>query len=91
MAQFDQISAGTTALNAVNAIRAVTSSLSQSASSLPSGVTAETEDAAIVFPRPAGRIVKGATRWRNKFPKNRLVAHLSGCALASCCPAANRA
>lgn len=60
IAQFDQISAGNTALNAVNAIRAVTSSLSQSASSLPSGITAASEDAAIVFPRPAGRIVKGA-------------------------------
>lgn len=60
IAQFDQISAGNTALNAVNAIRAVSSSLSQSASSLPSGVTASTEDAAITFVRPAGRIVKGA-------------------------------
>ena len=35
-----------------------------------------------------GRIAKGAERWRRKYPKNRLVTHLSGCALTSCCPAA---
>ena len=34
------------------------------------------------------RIVKGAKALRAKYPKNRLVEHLSGCALTSCCPAA---
>jgi pyruvate-formate lyase-activating enzyme len=34
------------------------------------------------------RIVKGARALRAKFPKNRLIEHLSGCALTSCCPAA---
>lgn len=34
------------------------------------------------------RIVKGARALGNKYPKNRLIAHLTGCALSSCCPAA---
>ncbi len=34
------------------------------------------------------RIVKGARALRSKYPKNRLIEHLSGCALTSCCPAA---
>ncbi|HML55355.1 MAG TPA: radical SAM protein [Solidesulfovibrio magneticus] len=34
------------------------------------------------------RIMKGAQALRRKFPKNRLIDHLSGCALTSCCPAA---
>jgi len=34
------------------------------------------------------RITKGAEKLQRKFPKNRLVAHLAGCALTSCCPAA---
>ncbi len=34
------------------------------------------------------RIVKGARALRAKYPKNRLIEHLSGCALTSCCPAA---
>ena len=34
------------------------------------------------------RIVKGARALRTKYPKNRLIEHLSGCALTSCCPAA---
>lgn len=37
---------------------------------------------------PRERIVKGARALRTKYPKNRLVEHLSGCALTSCCPAA---
>lgn len=35
-----------------------------------------------------GKITKGAEKWQRKFPRNRLVAHLAGCALQSCCPAA---
>jgi wyosine [tRNA(Phe)-imidazoG37] synthetase (radical SAM superfamily) len=34
------------------------------------------------------RIIKGAKALRAKFPKNRLLEHLTGCALTSCCPAA---
>ena len=34
------------------------------------------------------RIVKGAKALRAKYPKNRLIEHLTGCALTSCCPAA---
>jgi wyosine [tRNA(Phe)-imidazoG37] synthetase (radical SAM superfamily) len=34
------------------------------------------------------RIRKGAERWLAKYPDNRLVAHLSRCALTYCCPAA---
>jgi wyosine [tRNA(Phe)-imidazoG37] synthetase (radical SAM superfamily) len=34
------------------------------------------------------RIVKGARALMAKFPKNRLISHLTGCALSSCCPAA---
>jgi len=34
------------------------------------------------------RIVKGARALRAKYPKNRLLEHLTGCALTSCCPAA---
>lgn len=34
------------------------------------------------------RIAQGAENLRRKYPKNRLVSHLSGCALTSCCPAA---
>lgn len=34
------------------------------------------------------RIVKGANALRAKYPKNRLLEHLTGCALTSCCPAA---
>ncbi len=37
---------------------------------------------------PRGRIIKGAEALRQKFPKNRLVEHLTGCALTYCCPAA---
>lgn len=37
---------------------------------------------------PQDRIVKGAKALRKKYPKNRLIEHLSGCALTSCCPAA---
>ena len=37
---------------------------------------------------PQGRIAKGAKALRAKFPENRLIAHLSGCALTYCCPAA---
>ncbi len=34
------------------------------------------------------RITQGAKALLGKYPKNRLVAHLAGCALTSCCPAA---
>jgi len=34
------------------------------------------------------RIVRGAEKLGRKFPKNRLITHLTGCALTSCCPAA---
>lgn len=34
------------------------------------------------------RITQGAKALLAKYPKNRLVAHLAGCALTSCCPAA---
>lgn len=34
------------------------------------------------------RITKGAEKLQRKFPKNRLVTHLAGCALQSSCPAA---
>jgi pyruvate-formate lyase-activating enzyme len=37
---------------------------------------------------PQGKIVKGAERLRRKYPKNRLIEHLMGCALQSSCPAA---
>lgn len=37
---------------------------------------------------PRERIVKGAEKLQRKFPKNRLVTHLAGCALQSSCPAA---
>jgi pyruvate-formate lyase-activating enzyme len=35
-----------------------------------------------------GRIEAGAKRWLREFPSNRLVQHLSGCALTYGCPAA---
>jgi pyruvate-formate lyase-activating enzyme len=48
-----------------------------------------TEDPRQVFTGiPRDRIHQGATRWLKEFPKNRLVKHLAGCALSSCCPAA---
>jgi len=34
------------------------------------------------------RIIKGARALQAKYPKNRLLMHLAGCALTSCCPAA---
>jgi pyruvate-formate lyase-activating enzyme len=34
------------------------------------------------------RIRQGATNWMKRFPKNRLVRHLAGCALTYGCPAA---
>lgn len=34
------------------------------------------------------RIQKGATQWMKRFPDNRLVRHLAGCALTYGCPAA---
>lgn len=34
------------------------------------------------------RITAGARSLMNRFPKNRLINHLAGCALTSCCPAA---
>jgi wyosine [tRNA(Phe)-imidazoG37] synthetase (radical SAM superfamily) len=34
------------------------------------------------------RITAGARSLMNRFPKNRLISHLAGCALTSCCPAA---
>jgi pyruvate-formate lyase-activating enzyme len=37
---------------------------------------------------PRKRIVAGAKSLMARFPKNRLVSHLSGCALTFCCPAA---
>ncbi|MGE4299400.1 MAG: radical SAM protein [Desulfovibrionaceae bacterium] len=37
---------------------------------------------------PDARIKDGARRWLKEFPNNRLVEHLAGCALTSCCPAA---
>ncbi|WP_428567091.1 MAG: radical SAM protein [Solidesulfovibrio sp. DCME] len=37
---------------------------------------------------PRERITKGARALRAKYPKNRLIEHLMGCALTSCCPAA---
>jgi pyruvate-formate lyase-activating enzyme len=37
---------------------------------------------------PQKRIVAGAKSLMARFPKNRLVSHLSGCALTFCCPAA---
>jgi hypothetical protein len=58
-AQFDQVDAGSTAVNAINAIRAVTGTVTQYAGSLPAGITAATPNAGIGFGRPAGRIVKG--------------------------------
>ncbi len=60
IAQFDQVGSGTTAQNAINAIRAVTGTVEQTATILPSGVTAATANAGIQFARPAGRIVLGA-------------------------------
>ncbi len=37
---------------------------------------------------PKSRIAKGAARLLKKYPKNRLMNHLSRCALTYCCPAA---
>jgi len=37
---------------------------------------------------PRSRISKGASALLRKYPQNRLVAHLSRCALTFCCPAA---
>lgn len=37
---------------------------------------------------PQERIAKGAKTLRGKYPKNRLIEHLTGCALTYCCPAA---
>lgn len=37
---------------------------------------------------PQGRIEQGAKDWLKAFPENRLVRHLTHCALNSCCPAA---
>lgn len=37
---------------------------------------------------PRERIQKGAQALLRRFPKNRLVQHLAGCALTNCCPAA---
>ena len=37
---------------------------------------------------PQARIEEGAQRWLKAFPDNRLVRHLTRCALTSCCPAA---
>ncbi|TVM31347.1 radical SAM protein [Oceanidesulfovibrio marinus] len=37
---------------------------------------------------PDHRIVQGAQALMKKYPDNRLVRHLAGCALESCCPAA---
>lgn len=37
---------------------------------------------------PRERIARGAQRLLAAYPGNRLVAHLAGCALTSCCPAA---
>lgn len=37
---------------------------------------------------PKKRITAGAKALMARFPKNRLVSHLAGCALTSCCPAA---
>ncbi|NDY57681.1 radical SAM protein [Desulfovibrio sulfodismutans] len=37
---------------------------------------------------PRARIAKGASALLRKYPQNRLVAHLSRCALTYCCPAA---
>jgi len=37
---------------------------------------------------PQKRITTGAKALMGRFPKNRLIAHLSGCALTFCCPAA---
>lgn len=37
---------------------------------------------------PRARITKGAGALLRKYPKNRLVAHLSRCAMTFCCPAA---
>ena len=37
---------------------------------------------------PRRRIQDGAREWLRRFPDNRLVRHLTGCALTSCCPAA---
>jgi len=47
------------------------------------------EDKRQVFTRiPRKRIEQGANRWLRRFPDNRLVKHLSHCALGYCCPAA---
>ncbi|WP_243358307.1 radical SAM protein [Fundidesulfovibrio terrae] len=37
---------------------------------------------------PKKKITSGAKALMERFPKNRLVSHLAGCALTSCCPAA---
>lgn len=37
---------------------------------------------------PRKRIEQGAARWLKRFPQNRLVKHLTHCALGYCCPAA---
>jgi len=37
---------------------------------------------------PQERIDQGIKRWLSAYPDNRLVRHLSHCALSSCCPAA---
>lgn len=37
---------------------------------------------------PRKRIEQGAQRWIKNFPENRLVKHLTHCALVNCCPAA---
>ncbi|MFP4070562.1 MAG: radical SAM protein [Desulfovibrionales bacterium] len=37
---------------------------------------------------PHQRIQRGARSWLERYPHNRLVRHLSKCALTSCCPAA---
>jgi hypothetical protein len=58
-AQLDQVGAGATAVNAVNAIRAVTGTVAQYAGVLPAGITAALSGAGISFGRPSGRIVKG--------------------------------
>jgi len=47
------------------------------------------EDKRQVFANvPKSKIQKGAQALRGEFPNNRLVRHLAGCALTSCCPAA---